>query len=612
MLQFMTLRRPIRILVVPFLLLIQNPLFGQTLALSSGSAGPGGTVPLNLNLTSTSLLVGLQLTLSYSPGDVAAVSIASGSALTTAGKTLSCNAGSGSLMCLASGLNSNTIGSGVAAVVTVTLASATRSSSVPVSMGSTLGALADGTTAAVSGTGGIITVQGANPVPTITSLSPTSATAGTAAFTLTVNGSGFISGSVVNWNGSPRTTSLISATQLQAAISATDIATAGTAQVTVSSPAPGGGTSGSSAFTINATNPLPAITSLSPASATTGGAAFTLTVNGSGFISGSVVNWNGSSRTTTYVSATQLQAAISAADIATVGTAQVTVFNPAPGGGTSGTLALAIKSPLAFVYVGDYTNGRVVKFDSNGNFVANIGSGMLNGPSGIGVDSSGNIYVACIYSKKIFKFDSSGNFVTSWGSWGSGQLGYADRVFVDSNNNVWVTEVYGARVLEFDSNGNFLMQFGSAGTGIGQLNDAMGIAVDSSGNVYVGDNNGSNGRVQKFNSSGNYLLTFDTLFENPVGIVFDLSGNVWVVGNAYWKVFKFNTSGTSLSNFNEAAGNGEDMGTDSSGNLYIVDTLNNQVLKYDGNGNLLTTFGTGGSGNGQFNCGNYFCGIGVR
>jgi hypothetical protein len=86
-------------------------------------------------------------------------------------------------------------------------------------------------------------------------------------------------------------------------------------------------------------NPVPVLTSISPTSATAGGAGFTLTVNGSSFISSSVVKWGGSNRTTTYVRSTQLTAAISASDIATAGTVQVTVFNPTPGGGTSATAA---------------------------------------------------------------------------------------------------------------------------------------------------------------------------------------------------------------------------------------------------------------------------------
>ncbi len=87
---------------------------------------------------------------------------------------------------------------------------------------------------------------------------------------------------------------------------------------------------------------VPAITGLSPASTQAGGPSFTLIVNGTNFVPGSVVLWNSASRPTTFVGATQLSAAISAADIATVGSASITVFTPAPGGGTSGPATLSI------------------------------------------------------------------------------------------------------------------------------------------------------------------------------------------------------------------------------------------------------------------------------
>lgn len=184
-----------------------------------------------------------------------------------------------------------------------------------------------------------------NPVPSLASgsLNPSSATAGAAAFTLAVAGSNFISSSTVQWNGSARTTTFVSSSGLQAAITAADIASAGTAMVTVSTPPPGGGTSSALTFTIN--NPAPAVTSLIPGSAFAGSAAFTLTVTGSNFISSSTVQWNGNARTTTFVSSASLQAAITAADIATVGTAMVTVSTPAPGGGTSTAATFTINFP---------------------------------------------------------------------------------------------------------------------------------------------------------------------------------------------------------------------------------------------------------------------------
>src|SRR5579863_5091894 len=83
-----------------------------------------------------------------------------------------------------------------------------------------------------------------NPIPLINQpLVPESATPGSGGFTLIVNGTGFSSGAVVRWNGSPRTTEVISSSQLKATIGAADVAKAGTASVTVVNPGPGGGTS---------------------------------------------------------------------------------------------------------------------------------------------------------------------------------------------------------------------------------------------------------------------------------------------------------------------------------------------------------------------------------
>jgi YD repeat-containing protein len=187
------------------------------------------------------------------------------------------------------------------------------------------------------------TITATNPVPALSSIAPTSAAAGGAAFTLTATGTNFAITSVVRWNGGNRTTTFVSSTQLQAQIAAADIATAGTASVTVFTPTPGGGTSAAQTFTIN--NPAPTLSSIAPTSAVVGGAAFTLTATGTNFGTASVVRWNGSNRTTTYVSSTQLEAQITAADIATAGTASVTVFTPTPGGGTSAAQTFAIDNP---------------------------------------------------------------------------------------------------------------------------------------------------------------------------------------------------------------------------------------------------------------------------
>src|SRR5258707_5847969 len=91
------------------------------------------------------------------------------------------------------------------------------------------------------------------------------------------------------------------------------------------------------------TNPVPFISKpLAPSAALPGAQGFTLTVNGAGFVQGSIVNWNGSARVTTFVSPARLTAAILASDVATARSILVTVSNPVPGGGTSEAASFGI------------------------------------------------------------------------------------------------------------------------------------------------------------------------------------------------------------------------------------------------------------------------------
>ncbi len=224
--------------------------------------------------------------------------------------------------------------------LTTTFVSATQ---ITAAVPANLIATASSANVTVTGPGGVsagaaFTISPAILAPTIASLSPSSATAGSAAFTLTINGANFDSGTTVQWGTTALARTFVSATQLTAVVPASLIAASGSASVTVTS---SGGTSSGATFTINAVPPT--ITSLSPSSATAGGAAFTLTVNGMNFVSGTTVQWNGTAVTTTFVSATQLTAAIPASLIATAGSESVTV---ADAGGTSSAAAFTVNSAL--------------------------------------------------------------------------------------------------------------------------------------------------------------------------------------------------------------------------------------------------------------------------
>ncbi|MGH9521282.1 MAG: hypothetical protein ACRD3E_01980, partial [Terriglobales bacterium] len=182
-----------------------------------------------------------------------------------------------------------------------------------------------------------------NPAPAIQSLSPVSAAAGTGAFTLTVNGSGFVSGSAITWNGSPKATNYQSATQLSAAITATDLATEGSAIVAVVNPSPGGGQA-SSNFTVSPPA-VPVVTNVTPDSVGVGSAGATLTVTGNNFIRSSTVQWSGSPRPTTYVDNTKLTATTTSSDVATGAYVPVTVSTPGTGASAAATVTVLYPLP---------------------------------------------------------------------------------------------------------------------------------------------------------------------------------------------------------------------------------------------------------------------------
>jgi Tol biopolymer transport system component len=192
-----------------------------------------------------------------------------------------------------------------------------------------------------------------NDTPAIIALFPSSATAGGQPFTLSIAGTGFFAGSVAYWNNSPRTTTFDPASsQLSVSITAQDIAAAGTAQVVVVNPTPGGGASTAVSFAIAPpSNPIPAISSLSPSSTPVGTLppGGTVTVNGSNFIPTSTVALNGVARTPTFVSPSELTVALTSSDVASNTTLQVTAVNPAPGGGVSNAVPFTVGTGSAAV-----------------------------------------------------------------------------------------------------------------------------------------------------------------------------------------------------------------------------------------------------------------------
>jgi tripartite motif-containing protein 71 len=212
-----------------------------------------------------------------------------------------------------------------------------------------------------------------------------------------------------------------------------------------------------------------------------------------------------------------------------------------------------------------------------------------------------------VYWSQLERKNNQYHFLLAWGSQGSGpgQFNYPLGVAVDSSGNVYVTDGENNRVQKFTSNGTYLTQWSSY---------VSSIAVDSSGNVYVNDY--LNRRVQKLDSSGSFITQWGSRgsgpgqFDSPFGVAVDSSGNVYVADNGNSRVEKFTSSGLFITTWgSKGSGLGQFYGpswvaVDSYGNVYVTDSGFSavpHVQKFTGDGNYITQWGSKGSGPGQFN-----------
>lgn len=199
---------------------------------------------------------------------------------------------------------------------------------------------------------------GLTPAPTITSISPISASSGGPAFTLAVNGSGFLNGAIVDFNNSTTSfgtalpATFVSSSQLTATVPASQIILPGPFTVNVLNPTPTVGPSNFVNFTVNlGVLPVPVLGFISPTTAIAGSLPFRITAACQNCASTAFITFNGVSESSTVSNSfsspyqQNVSATISTADISTAGTVQVTVSNPAPGGGTSAPQPFVITQP---------------------------------------------------------------------------------------------------------------------------------------------------------------------------------------------------------------------------------------------------------------------------
>lgn len=189
-------------------------------------------------------------------------------------------------------------------------------------------------------------IQLPNPISEITSINPDDAQRGSNEITINIEGSGFIKTSSVRLSTADYelTTVFIDNHHIQAIIPKEALLKAGTFPITISNPAPDGGTSNSVTFTVN--NPVPSITALEPTEAIAGTSGLTLNIYGTGFFEDTEIYYGGAKKPITYINNTKLQINLTSEDLKTPGKYEIMTYNSPPVGGNSNKVIFTVKNPL--------------------------------------------------------------------------------------------------------------------------------------------------------------------------------------------------------------------------------------------------------------------------
>lgn len=190
-----------------------------------------------------------------------------------------------------------------------------------------------------------------------------------------------------------------------------------------------------------------------------------------------------------------------------------------------------------------------MKFSPDGTVLSAFGGrgggdGQFNSPGELALDGAGNVYVSDFLNSRIQKFDPNGNFLFKFSFPGVGDRPFGPvGIKVDASGNIYVVDIRNNRVLKFDPNGNFLLQIGTPGFGDGQFDSPQFIALDDFGGIYVTDNHVD--FVQKFGPDGKFIYKFGGngsdrgQFSFSEGIAVSRAGRIYVddIGNNRVTVF---------------------------------------------------------------------------
>ena len=248
-------------------------------------------------------------------------------------------------------------------------------------------------------------------------------------------------------------------------------------------------------------------------------------------------------------------------------------------------------------------NQTVTKWSQTGTLLLTIGyifNQQQGYPSGVAVDSAGNIWVADSNGNSIIQFSPTGTFQQELTMAGLAVVGSPRSLFIDGSGNLWAALASSRLIVEFVFNATTVVPTHAApgtGTSVSStvnlysttstyiLYNPYGVCTDSSGNIYVGDYSAGN-RVLKLSPAGTLLQTFTGLI-TPQGVAVDSAGNVYVANNGNSTVVKFNAAGSIVTIYGGGGGNPGptfiypySVVLDSTATyIYVSDTNNQSVVK---------------------------------
>ena len=203
------------------------------------------------------------------------------------------------------------------------------------------------------------------------------------------------------------------------------------------------------------------------------------------------------------------------------------------------------------VYVADFGNSQIHVFDVEKKHVRKFGQcgegeGHLNGPLGIDVSATGQVYVANQYNHCVSVFRQDGTFMRTIGQ---GKLQLLWDVLVHSSGLVYVADVGNHHIAVYSQEGELVHTFGSYGGGEGEFHWPSGLAISPDGHhLYVSDCD--NHRVQVFTLEGQFVREFGTgQLKGPRGLTVTSDGSVLVADRDNNRVAIFDKKGELVHSF---------------------------------------------------------------